>query len=353
LAGLIGLGTGAAWAGEGAGSEGSFVLLRNGNVLIGTPRQEGDRITVELGEQQVIRLPANQVLCWAKDRLSLYRYRVDHRTEVDGGEHLETARWCIAQGLLAKAERELQAAAALEPGHPSLSAVESLWRTAVAQGEAATVSASVPRGKALPPPAEPMVSDGGSAVSPADRSARPAAAAMTGLSPETVADFASRIQPLLVNRCGQAGCHGGQGNASISWRLRLPLTDRFRRLPAELTRENLREVLVRLDAQQPSRSRLLREASRAHGGGDEPPLGIADQALRRTLSEWVRRASAEKRKAVSATGPEATASLPPSSATRPDQESGLGQQAAPRPRPLPPVDNPFDPSVFNRLRHRR
>jgi hypothetical protein len=176
---------------------------------------------------------------------------------------------------------------------------------------------------------------------------------MTGLSAETVAEFASRIQPLLVNRCGQAGCHGGQGDARVVWRLRLPVTDRYSRMPAELTRENLREVLAHLDAQHPSQSPLLREASRAHGGLEEPPLGFADQALRQTLNEWLRAASAPRPEAAPTSDSEAAAPPRTSVATRSGREIERRQEGPARPRPLPPVANPFDPSVFNRLRHRR
>ena len=85
----------------------------------------------------------------------------------------------------------------------------------------------------------------------------------------------------MINRCGQASCHGYA--ASNPLRLREPGGVQA----AKTTHNNLQSVLSYVGDNPAARSRLLEYASRAHGSWDSPPLTERDGPLLEQLRQWV------------------------------------------------------------------
>lgn len=327
-------------------------------------------MVISIGENQSLRLPASQVLCWADDRLQLYRYRLDHRTKSDLLTHLEAARWCIRENLLEPAAAELKAAQAIDAAHPRVAQVETMLQTIRQQAlEKASESKSPAETKGRPE--QTRSPEGGAAkpegeattrsdVEPAERSAT----TLARLSKSTIADYASRVQPILINRCGQAGCHGGRDAQQTDWRLTLPPSRHQRRLPAEMTRGNLRDLVHWIDRNEPRSSPLLGKATERHAGMQDSPLGPADDDVLAELENWIASVAGELQEE-KPSAQRRIAAIPPNiqgEFAAPIRDPGRGEPLpdtnqmhvteSPRPKRLPPVTNPFDPQVFNRLHHR-
>ncbi|MEX0824838.1 MAG: hypothetical protein WD119_01655, partial [Pirellulaceae bacterium] len=326
------------------------ILLRNGNVLEGKPVEEGDSITISMGEHHSLRLPSNQVLCWAADRRQLYQYRLEHRTKSDLLTHLDTARWCIRQNLLEPASAELDAAEAIDAEHPHVSQVQAMLRTTRQQAQEKADTTPQPPEAEQRPESESK-KDQTKVERPTD-----SAAALARLSASSIADYAARVQPILINRCGQAGCHGGRDTPQTAWRLALSPSPQYRRLSAEMTRGNLRGLVEWIDKNDPRLSPVLRKASEPHAGMLDAPLGPADDDVLAELESWTASVAGELHND-EPRGATRTATFRPKSQDPPlgpqremirDGEPlpdaiGVTSNGSPRPKRLPPVTNPFDP----------
>jgi hypothetical protein len=200
-----------------------------------------------------------------------------------------------------------------------------------------------------------------------------------GLSRDAAAAFTTKVQPLLVNKCGNAGCHGTA--ADNDFRLNMVrLGSANNRRAAE---SNLALVLNYVDIHEPHRSPLLEQVRKGHGGAPATLFGgSSGPAQLKVLTEWIEsvaheRAAEEARLAkrtplkkpprtavvettsVEESTPSQAAVIPAvatneavpvphvlASGTRPQNEP---KSAAQKPIELPPkrrVDR-FDPAAFN------
>jgi hypothetical protein len=209
-----------------------------------------------------------------------------------------------------------------------------------------------------------------------ERAARQASApaddavSLGGLSRETALQFARRIQPLLMNNCTAAGCHGRDSQTGF----RLYKISPGKYANRHAAERNLAEVLECIDVKTPRSSRLLTAPRGKHGRRGRPVFtGQRGEEQFAELQKWVmavaredsardfdgtkdgRKTSAvavsrsrddgaaSRRSAVSAAGD----SLPPAKAFAPDAP-------LPSQQPLPARSgDPFDPAVFNRSAERR
>ena len=101
-------------------------------------------------------------------------------------------------------------------------------------------------------------------------------------SAAALSEFTKRIQPLLLNGCANANCHG----RSTTTEFRLDKPPRGFHSTQRLTQRNLKSVLQQLDFVSPGKSALLTNARSAHG--DQPaPLGMHKSKSFETLLSWV------------------------------------------------------------------
>jgi len=364
-----------------------YVLLTNGNVIQGRMTSIGDHVIIDRGDGNELKLSSRQVMHSAPTLAELYQYRQKQRQHTHLASYQDDARWCFRHQMFDEMKIALDAADAFDPSHPEtlrlrrqLAAITN--RPSVADSANVDLNAlpvSPSPGRAVISITQPK------AVIPAAEDITDAELNKANLSFQAVSYFSSRIQPLLINRCGNAGCH------------RAPSADRWQlthmgshvRPPSRMTKLNLVATLSLIDRANVQHSALLKYATTVHGGKGEAPLKRGDDSAIESLTEWINEVSqneayedvvtladlpvvagddtdvvvsSKSRSPISNSTPPPVrqvaymagevplafddittkASIPsPALAS----ESKLNSN---RPKRLPTVENPFDPEIFNR-----
>jgi hypothetical protein len=288
-----------------------YLLLKNGEVLEGKVFVAGDQYYVALpaGEIRVKRAEAE---CFCRDLEEGYHSKRAKFDAPQVQDHLALAEWCLRHKLTGHASRELADALAADPKHPRIALVQRRLELALRE----------------PPPAGvPSAPTNAPTHDDLDRLVR-------SLPASTVETFTNSIQPLLLNHCATAGCHGPASTGGLRL-LRMPAG----RTPTRrLTQRNLHATLAAVDRKKPAESRLLTLSIEPHGGATSPVFSGRDVEKVRQLTAWVH--------AVSATRPPPTPDSidpgPPLLQTMSNIEPGN----APGDPPL--AADPFDPEPFNR-----
>ena len=356
--------------GPGESCEG-VLILRNGHVLAGQITRSDNRFNVSVeGGQVSVNVADTELFCRNIEEAYAHKALVVGIADIHG--HLELAGWCQRQGLPEYAAGELSKAHALDPSHPMIPVIERRIQMSAAPPKSVEVAAT---------PVEQPISP-----EELDRTARDMPAG-------TMETFVRSIQPLLVNRCGAARCHGSASENAFHL-LRPPSSSRP---SGRITQRTLQATLKLIDREDPTRSPLLTAALRPHG-----PLEVSVFAGRRAdqyarVADWVYRVARGSGTAVPASHEEPTdesAEYPvsaiytgPITVSSADHSAGgtgdirlqrhdlgseiprsLGQpdasidtpSAAHRPQvkrggltpSFAPID-PFDPEIFNRRYHSR
>ena len=143
------------------------------------------------------------------------------------------------------------------------------------------------------------------------------------LTEEALGQFATRVQPILMNTC--AGCHAnGKGGA-----FRLARTYDATLLDRKAVQYNVAAVLAQVKPDQPLTSPLLAKSISVHGDLNQSPLKNRQAAAYRTLEEWVRRTVSDNPQLASAQGPAGNSPGPAS-----NQNAELSRPSA---VPMPPA----------------
>lgn len=332
-----------------AAREGILVMRRTGAIVSGK--------ILKSGSVYVVQCPAGRMSV-PEDLVKLRcdnlpeAYEKLHTSAVaqnTADAHLILARWCMGNHLEREARRELQAALALEPDREE---TKKLLRNVEER----------PSGPATPEkrssPGDPV------------RAARIAAVAtgegtvsLGGLSRENAAQFARRIQPLLVANCTAAGCHGRDSQTKFRLTRVTPGKDANR----HAAEHNLVEVLAQIDVSKPRSSPLLSVPRANHGRHGKPIFsGQRGEEQLADLRNWVVAISREqvvrekRDKTARKGGPIELTSA--ADADEPDDAPAPRKKASSLPgtkrfggtakgdfvqRPLPPSRDPFDPGAFN------
>ncbi len=237
------------------------VLLCNGHALRGRVTRVGDfyRVAVHNGE---IRLRADQVEFVCRDLEEGYRRK---RATIKVGnvtDHLRLTHWCLRHNLLDHAADELIHAANADPRHPAI----ELFRRRL------TLAIEPPKNRT--PSAQPIES--GPSFEELDALARE-------MPPGTVERFTQTIQPVLVNNCATAGCHGPQSKAKFQL-ARIP---KGRPPSRRMTQKNLHAVLQWIDRENPTSSRLLTVPIEPHGTARKPIFTEHQLHQYKRMVDWV------------------------------------------------------------------
>jgi len=249
----------AAW---GAALRDGVLVMRNGHALTGKIAWLDNRYQVILPEGRLYVGPEKVDFC-CNSLDEAYRRKRAAIREGSVEDHLELARWSQQHGLLDLAAQELVDAMAINPAHPMIPLLQRRLKTSV---EMPTKTA--PPGRLL--------------------AAQPAVERLDHLSrrmpPKVVEHFTRTIQPLLLNHCSTAGCHGPQSRTKFNLlrrHSRLALTRR-------VTQRNLQAALEWIDRDDPLASPLLTKPIRSHGSVG--PIFADDRlAQYEQLVEWVER----------------------------------------------------------------
>lgn len=254
-------------AGPGRGGGGECLVLYTGATFYGRLSRQGLNYKVAQPNGELV-IPVAQVRLVADSAREAYEIQRRGLKEPTVEEVLSLARWCQEQGLRDEARQLCGTVLKVEPesveARRILRKVESQRRRPLPRAEAPTGT-------------DPLV------------------VTAAGISPGANADFIRRIQPLLVNSCGQRGCH----SADSEQEFRLSVY-RLNDGPRYQSDENLTETLKRITLASPERSPLLvsgRSASHHRAvfsgpGGEECRRQLEAWVLRVALEQsWIRQAS--------------------------------------------------------------
>lgn len=266
------------------------VVLRNGNVLEGQVDQLPGTYRVITATSE-IRLAARDVERLAPSLLGAYDAKRAEVRPDSASDHLQLASWCVRQELWPQAARELNDAGSIDGNHPLLPVIDRRLQVAVRAAQRA--SERLPT--RLPENEEAATQQRASELAELE--------ALAASLPEgALESFARQVQPILVNGCAAASCHGTQeGNHELAVASNLAQAGAFR-----LNRDSLRGVGTRestlrnlqaawqaIDHENPVYSPLLMQPAVPHGGLARPVFAGNRQRLQDTLREWVLTATAK------------------------------------------------------------
>jgi hypothetical protein len=330
----------------------SILLMKNGAIVRGRILSGGSSYVVKQSNGEMV-VPTELVHGQYDDLGDAYLRLKEEWPQPTADRHLALARWCVSQNMLSEARTELKSALALEPTRDDIR--DTLQKL-----------------NALPQPAATSAGSPAAALPKSGKLQRPTVSAfedaesLGGLSREAAATFTRRVQPILMNNCMLAACHGPESKVSDFQLQPIHVGGGSTRVSAE---RNLAAVLKFISPDRPRQSLLITKPMGNHGSRGRPVFQAtrgADQL--RELKTWVEVVSAERAgspREPQRDGAIATAKpLPDSQAMIASSLDATESTSSAKPRPIriptnirdgsplaiPPVDE-FDPDLFNRRHH--
>lgn len=300
------------------GAPAKMLVLKNGKLVEGRISQSAGGYVVDRPNGTML-IPFDRVSFEAQDRKDAYQKVRSKMPAKSARSNIALARWCLTYNMLDETESELRQALELEPyceeARTMLRRLEEIRNP------------DQPLHKDTPS-AEPKTSDGFLA---------PDVESLGGFTKESAQEFVVRVQPILINKCGNASCHGG-ATTRDGFQLNSVRSGRGNRTAAE---RNLAAVLHYVDFQSPEASELLTIPRGSHGGSRAIFFGPKAAEQWDTLRDWVVKASKEQRA---------------QSSTRSDRGQ-LAKAGRPQSRPadsrdeapviVPAPEDEFDPPSIN------
>jgi len=237
------------------------LLLRNGEVLEGKIVRVGDFYYVAVPNGQV-RIRAADVEAACRTLQEGYRFKRQNIRLPSAQEHLNLGQWCIRHGLVEEAQQELEEALRLQPDHP----LAALLRRRIEIAK-------------QPGLFRPPHSSEGAAKNDSyelDHWVR-------SFPPMVIEQFTQSVQPILLNNCTAAGCHGPAEKGRFS--LLKPPTGQL--ATRRLTQRNLASTLQWINPKEPLRSPLLTMPLGPHGSAKTPIFGNPQSEAYQRLVRWV------------------------------------------------------------------
>jgi hypothetical protein len=242
-----------------------ILVLVDGKVMTGRflPRPDGYEVEV-LGGRMFVE--SERVRFIARDLDDAHQRMRSSFSELTPQSHMELARWCLTNKRTDLARREVLDALHKDPNRID---AQRLLRSLVKQNEGAP---GAPGGSGLtefPSLANPSVPV-------------PEARSLAGLSRSVAQDFTRHVQPILMNKCSNAGCHGVRSVSSFQ------LTPSTRGTSVSIAERNLAAVTKQIDLTRPSSSPLLTTLEGNHANSTTPIfLGRSGAVQMKTLRDWV------------------------------------------------------------------
>ncbi len=254
------------------------IVMNSGRILSGQMTRNAGGWLVEHASGRV-QVPGDQVKVVADSLREAYRKQRDAVVEPTPATHILLAQWCITYRLNDEARDELKKCLKHDPEHQEARKLlrrleESLTVKAVASEEIVQ-----PHWKSQ---LQGKNSDG---------FVVPEVESLGGLSKETATSFTARVQPLLVNKCGNASCHGAVSRGEFKL-YSTRLGGNGNRMHTE---RNLAEVLRYIDLRDPALSPLVTAPQGSHAGGTAIFHGPQGNEQLKTLRTWIKQVSQEKR----------------------------------------------------------
>ncbi|MBI5760915.1 MAG: hypothetical protein HZA46_20525 [Planctomycetales bacterium] len=327
-----------------------ILVMKNGGVVRGRILPSGSTYIVKQSHGEMV-VPADLVHGAYSDLGDAYTQRKAEWPQATAERHLSLARWCVTQNMLDEARVELKSALALEPTRDDIRGMLQRLNTLTQPtSPSSSVWETSPKSSKSPLPTVSVFED---------------AESLGGFSREAALQFTRKVQPILMNNCTLAACHGPESKVSDFQLQPVHVGGHTTRLTAE---RNLAEVLKYISTDRPSQSLLVTKPVGNHGVRGRPVFqGTRGADQLREIKKWVEIVAADG--AGLARDPQrdqrtSTANPSPSQAMIPSEldstespRTAKPRSSRPRinPRPgspitIPPVDE-FDPDIFNRRHH--
>jgi hypothetical protein len=260
--------------------ESGSVLTVNDQVISGRIVQEVDIFHIRVNEGNEVHLPRKQVKAVGNSLQELYQYkRKQLTTSARGGDHAQLARWCLRVGLLAEAGEHYFLLAQRHPAkdNPSVRQLGVEIKDKMLQQNDFRLALGLkpldrqPNSTAATRPTTEVV-PASSISTPSDSATLPG---------KINSQFSNQVQHILINRCGQAACHGHA--TSTPFRLwELTANDANNRSQA-----NLQSVLKYISQDPKAKSALIEYLTKSHGPMHSPAIGPRESSLVNEVVAWV------------------------------------------------------------------
>jgi hypothetical protein len=236
-------------------------LLRNGQVIEGHIERNGDYYTVTAPSEEIqIHVADVEFLC--HDLHDGYYRKKAAIQAGDIQQHLQLLLWCERHGLFDCARQELDAAEAIDHGHPMIAVLRRRLKI-----ESQPASATVRQSEKIdPPPSDEQL----------DHMTR-------GMPSGTVELFVQVVQPILLNH--YPGARGY--NMPDNKRLQLMRPALGETPGRRLTQRNLYAVLQCIDFNNPGESPMLKASAGSSTGGVAGEFPTRYSTQYQKLAQWV------------------------------------------------------------------
>ena len=308
-------------------TRGKVLVLENEQPLVGDIERIGNAYRVRrlIGETTV---PASRVLRLCADMNGAFQFVRSRANLSDADERLRLAEWCRLNGLHEQAVAEVKAAVALRPNDASCRRLLSY------------LEESGPIKPASPKAPEEAAADARLSID---------------LTEEALGQFATRVEPILMNAC--ANCHAtGRGG-----KFKLARSYNSVVLNRKTLQTNLAAVLGEVNLVQPQNSLLLSKAVSVHGSQESAPIKNRRAAAYLVLAEWVYATLADNPQLRDEAAQKAAATpAPPAASPSPSPFAQARTPAGDQPRVAVPgtekpavneAPDPYSPDDFNRQFH--
>jgi hypothetical protein len=329
---------------------------------------KGEFYEVEIAPNSRISIPLKNVSHLGGSLEELYQAKRRTISRWSIGDHFQLTRWCLVNDLLPRAAEHYAIIVAQAPDHPRVKqlGIELQERLLRDEKFRAFLGMNSPPPIAKHPADTHSVSSPNSTLVPASQAAVSTASAsapgvvqasntqLAGIQhPEIARQFTERVQPILLNRCSQAACHGAQ--SSTTFRLAPP----YGSGAARLTAENLSSVLKLISLNPNEVSLLTHYATQPHGIQPAPAIALNENKLIQELESWI---ALVRNPVVLAVGSNSSGpgsqvrtaeqlNFEPFSAAVtliPVDPATVPLRQVPRQQVAAPDADPFDPAEFNR-----
>ena len=254
-----------------AAAKPGVLVMKDGSLADGQITQEARGYVVHKPGGRYL-VPFHLVQFRAESRLDAYQKLKGSIAKPSADTSVRLAKWCLTWQLHEQAEIELREALELDSGHEA--ARRMLVRLA---------SVLDPTGKPPTLPDPPKKTDDGFRKAPVQ--------SLAGLSRETALKFSTQIQPMLMNRCGNASCHGSAAGNNDFRLVRVRIGTSSHRLRAE---RNLATLLRYIKLNDVDESPILKLPTGLHGPTRRSAFGgpNGDDNFR-DFQNWVRAVAAD------------------------------------------------------------
>jgi hypothetical protein len=257
----------------------------------------------------MIHVKKDSVAHVAHSKVELYEHQIKSIRRWGPSEHWHITQWCVQNELIEQALFHFKELSSIVEPSSKLKQLEHQIKVAILRSEPVQkYLADQQRALGMETTTGPTlaISHQSAAPSASDGSVQMASAAIpnaptsidAGTQTPSVDEvninelpsyvrkaFQQTVTPILVQRCGQSGCHGLPGKSEFH--IYQPIGEQA----SQTAINNLIEVLKYVDVKRPRESKLLAYATHPHGIQKHPTLNAlkeADQAAIARIEQWIK-----------------------------------------------------------------